>query len=186
MCGTKQEERRLKGVLGDTPDSTATSSQIPAQSTLQPELQAPALMNISGVPDSANIEVRTNVDASEGAVRVNLELDWKKIVKRKKDKIETREDHINRHRTPDNLRETHGVFYGEPIDMVNRAWGLRNLCTPLSDGIGGTIYNIPFKNAGYESGKTRTNEQMHFITIITMEGTADLITAFPSFGDYHK
>ena len=110
-------------------------------------------------------------------------LNWDAIVSKKG---ETRVDHINRHAVPNNSRETHGVFNGNPIDMVNDAWEQRHLVEPISDGMGGTIYNIPYKNAGYESGYINTGAQMDYITIVTLDESADLITAFPSFGDYHK
>ena len=83
-------------------------------------------------------------------------------------------------------RETHGVFSGDPVEMVNSAWNKRNSIEPISDGMGGSIYNIPYENAGYESGYVNTGKQMDYITIVTMENSNDLITAFPSFGDYHK
>ena len=56
----------------------------------------------------------------------------------------------------------------------------------MSDGMGGTIYNIPYKNAGYESGYINTGATMDYITIITKENSNELISAFPSFGNYHK
>lgn len=93
---------------------------------------------------------------------------------------------INRHAVPNNSRQTHGVFNGNPIDMVNDAWEQRHLVEPISDGMEGTIYNIPYKNAGYESGYINTGAQMNYITIVTLDESTDLITAFPSFGDYHK
>ena len=101
-------------------------------------------------------------------------------------KVEVYEDHINRHAVPNNSRETHGVFNGNPIDMVNDAWEQRYLVEPISDEMGGTIYNIPYKNAGYESGYINTGAQMDYITIVTLDESTDLITAFLSFGDYHK
>lgn len=52
--------------------------------------------------------------------------------------------------------------------------------------MGGKIYNIPYKNAGYESGQNNTGAQMDYVTIIIVDGTNDIITAFPSFGDYKK
>lgn len=110
-------------------------------------------------------------------------LDWDAIVSKKG---ETRVEHINRHAVPNISRETHGVFNGNPIDMVNDAWEQRHLVEPISDGMGGKIYNIPYKNAGYESGYINTGAQMDYITIVTMDESADLITAFPSLGDYHK
>ena len=52
--------------------------------------------------------------------------------------------------------------------MVNDAWEQRYLVEPISDGMGGTIYNIPYKNAGYESGYINTGAQMDYITIVTL------------------
>ena len=110
-------------------------------------------------------------------------LNWDAIVSKKG---ETRVEHIKRHTVQNNSRETHSVFNGNPIDMVNDAWEQRHLVEPISDGMGGTIYNIPYKNAGYESGYINTGAQMDYITIVTLDESTDLITAFPSFGDYHK
>ena len=110
-------------------------------------------------------------------------LNWDAIVSKKG---ETRVEHIKRHMVQNNSRETHSVFNGNPIDMVNDAWEQRHLVEPISDGMGGTIYNIPYKNAGYESGYINTGAQMDYITIVALDESTDLITAFPSFGDYHK
>ncbi len=70
--------------------------------------------------------------------------------------------------------------------MVDEAWSMRGNVTPLSDGMGGSIYNIPYSNAGIESGLVNTGAQMDYITIVTMENISDIITAFPSFGNYAK
>ena len=110
-------------------------------------------------------------------------LDWDTIISRKG---ETRVQHINRHSTPNNTRKTHGVFHRNAVEMVNEAWEQRHLVEPLSDGMGGEIYNIPYKNAGYESGYVNTGAQMNYITIVTMEEGSALIAAFPSFGNYGK
>ena len=110
-------------------------------------------------------------------------LNWDTIVSKKG---ENRIDHINRHGVPNMNRATHGVFNGNPVDMVNEAWEQRFLAEPISDGMGGTIYNIPYKNAGYESGYINTGATMDYITIITKENSNELISAFPSFGNYHK
>jgi len=110
-------------------------------------------------------------------------LDWKSIVSKKG---ETRQDHIDRHGTPDPDRETHGVFNGDPKTMVDEAWANRGGIKPLDDGMGGQIYNIPYPNAGYESGFIHTGEVMNFITIVVMDGTSQLISAFPSFGNFSR
>lgn len=102
-------------------------------------------------------------------------LNWDAIVSKKG---ETRVEHIKRHTVQNNSRETHSVFNGNPIDMVNDAWEQRHLVEPISDGMGGTIYNIPYN--------INTGAQMDYITIVTLDESTDLITAFPSFGDYHK
>ncbi|MBO4980406.1 MAG: hypothetical protein J6C84_00695, partial [Lachnospiraceae bacterium] len=137
-----------------------------------------ALDNACSVP---NVKRMAGSETSYG--KSSEKLNWDAIVSKKG---ETRVDHINRHAVPNNSRETHGVFNGNPIDMVNDAWEQRHLVEPISDGMGGTIYNIPYKNAGYESGYINTGAQMDYITIVTLDESADLITAFPSFGDYHK
>ena len=141
-----------------------------------------------GVVVGVNAAVAADYYGNVGKVETSYgkssgKLNWDAIVSKKG---ETRVDHINRHAVPNNSRETHGVFNGNPIDMVNDAWEQRHLVEPISDGMGGTIYNIPYKNAGYESGYINTGAQMDYITIVTLDESTDLIMAFPSFGDYHK
>ena len=133
--------------------------------------------------EKSNSEVTLGIIEEEETSygKLSEKLNWDAIVS---NKGENRVDHINRHAIPNNSRETHGVFNGNPIDMVNDAWEQRYLIEPISDGMGGTVYNIPYKNAGYESGYVNSGAQMDYITIVTMNGSAELITAFPSFGDY--
>ena len=131
--------------------------------------------------ESAAEDAGKVVETSYG--KSSEKLNWDAIVSKKG---ETRVEHTKRHTVQNNSRETHSVFNGNPIDMVNDAWEQRHLVEPISDGMGGTIYNIPYKNAGYESGYINTGAQMDYITIVTLDESTDLITAFPSFGDYHK
>lgn len=145
---------------------------------------AKAPKGIDGVTEEAgNLaeDVGKVVETSYG--KSSEKLNWDAIVSKKG---ETRVEHIKRHTVQNNSREIHSVFNGNPIDMVNDAWEQRHLVEPISDGMGGTIYNIPYKNAGYESGYINTGAQMDYITIVTLDESTDLITAFPSFGDYHK
>ncbi len=116
-------------------------------------------------------------------IKPNNNLDWIAIVSKKG---ENRVEHILRHTIPNGNRRSHGVFNGNPITMVNTAWAHRQLISPSSDGMGGTIYNIPYKNAGYESGYINTGATLNYITIITRENSLALITAFPSLGDYQN
>lgn len=113
----------------------------------------------------------------------NNNLDWNTIVSKNG---ENRTDHILRHAIPNSNRKSHGVFNGNPITMVNTAWEYKHLISPFSDGMGGTIYNIPYENAGYESGYINTGDTLDYITIITMENSSALITAFPSLGNYQS
>ena len=70
--------------------------------------------------------------------------------------------------------------------MVNTAWKQRHFVNPISDGMGDSIYNIPYKDAGYESGYINTGVKLDYITIITKGKSTVLITAFPSLGNYQK
>ena len=137
--------------------------------------------SVEDVGKSAAEDAGKVVETSYG--KSSEKLNWDAIVSKKG---ETRVEHIKRHTVQNNSRETHSVFNGNPIDMVNDAWEQRHLVEPISDGMGGTIYNIPYKNAGYESGYINTGAQMDYITIVTLDESTDLITAFLSFGDYHK
>ena len=129
------------------------------------------------------VESESSITSEISYGKSSEKLNWDAIVSKKG---ENRVEHIKRHTVQNNSRETHSVFNGNPIDMVNDAWEQRHLVEPISDGMGGTIYNIPYKNAGYESGYINTGAQMDYITIVTLDESTDLITAFPSFGDYHK
>lgn len=119
----------------------------------------------------------------EGAGSSSGNLNWDKVISKKG---ETRIDHINRHSVPNPQRSTHGVFNGNPQDIVNQAWKNKDNVVPIDDGMGGKIYNIPYKDAGYESGSVNTGTKMNYVTIIVMDGTNDIIAAFPSFGNYTK
>ena len=69
-------------------------------------------------------------------IKPNNNLDWIAIVSKKG---ENRVEHILRHTIPNGNRRSHGVFNGNPITMVNTAWAHRQLISPSSDGMGGTI-----------------------------------------------
>ena len=59
-------------------------------------------------------------------------------------------EHIKRHMVQNNSRETHSVFNGNPIDMVNDAWEQRHFwLNRYRMEWEETIYNIPYKNAGW-------------------------------------
>ena len=108
-----------------------------------------------------------------------IPLDWTQVVSKKG---ETRTEHINRHCIEMPERKRHGVFNGDPVEMTEYAWRHRGLAEPVDDGTGCEIYQIPYKNAGYESGYLNTGEELDFITIIVVKGTCNIITAFPSDG----
>lgn len=57
---------------------------------------------------------------------------------------------------------------------------------PMSHYInmGGIIYNIPYPNAGYNTGYKNFGQEMNYVTIIVQDGTSKVWTSFPSFGNY--
>lgn len=46
------------------------------------------------------------------------------------------------------------------------------------------IYNISYKNAGYEGGVKGLGDNLDYVTIVVEKGTNNIITAFPSNGAY--
>ncbi len=111
------------------------------------------------------------------------DLNWNAVIS---SKGETRIDHILKHTIPAPNRVSHGVFNGNAVEMVNTAWRNRSAVNAIDDGMGCSVYNIPYINAGYESGLTNTGEVLNYVTIITKHGTNELISAFPTNGIYPK
>lgn len=99
-------------------------------------------------------------------------------------KGETRVDHINKHGVDNHGRDTHTVFSNDPIATTNEAWASKGNVSPIDDGMGGEIYNIPYKNAGYEGGANGSGATLDYVTIVVEKGTNNIITAFPSSGSY--
>lgn len=108
------------------------------------------------------------------------DLDWSNTNR----KGQTSLDHIQKHGTPNYQREMHGVFRGDSQTMIEEAWTNRANAKVVSDGMGGTIYNIPYPNAGYNTGYINFGQEMNYVTIVVQDGTSTVWTAFPSFGDY--
>ena len=80
------------------------------------------------------------------------------------------------------LKKDHGVFYGDPIEVTQKAWGNKGDIIPISDK-GVDIYHIYRPNAGYAGGYAGQGQNLNFVTIITESGTNRIITAYPSFGN---
>ena len=78
----------------------------------------------------------------------------------------------------------HGVFRGDVQTVIEDAWSNRANAKIVSDGMGGTIYNIPYQNVGYNTGYVNFGQQMDYVTIVVQDNSSTVWTAFPSFGDY--
>ena len=183
MLRKLEQDRKMAVQQQDSGIYYLIGDAIPIQLVIVPKLSKEHNYWLNNLRNDlkAGSEIKKITETSYG--KSSEKLNWDAIVSKKG---ETRVEHIKRHMVQNNSRETHSVFNGNPIDMVNDAWEQRHLVEPISDGMGGTIYNIPYKNAGYESGYINTGAQMDYITIVTLDESTDLITAFPSFGDYHK
>ena len=121
------------------------------------------------------------VDDAGGVTKgAGSSLDWSNTSK----SGQTSLDHVNRHGIANYQRANHGVFRDTPQNTVEKAWANKVNIQPVSDGMGGSIYNIPYQNAGYQSGYVNFGQQMNYVTIITQEGTSTVWSAFPSFGNY--
>lgn len=122
-----------------------------------------------------------SVKGGSGTLNDGLgELDWTNTNR----KGQTALEHVQKHGTPDYQREMHGVFNGDAKTVIEDAWSNRANAKIVSDGMGGTIYNIPYQNAGYNTGFVNFGQQMDYVTIIVKDNSSTVWTAFPSFGDY--
>lgn len=107
-----------------------------------------------------------------------LPLNWKAIVSKSG---ETREEHVMLHKINIKRKEDHGVFYGDPIDVTNKAWAKKGNIKPIVDG-NNEVYYIPYSNSGYAGGLKGQGQNLTHVTIVVQRGTNNIITSFPSYG----
>ncbi|WP_244102210.1 filamentous hemagglutinin N-terminal domain-containing protein [Burkholderia gladioli] len=107
-------------------------------------------------------------------------LDWSIVSK----SGETRADHvIDQHGSLNLNKPNQGVFYGDPVSTVNDAWSTvrQTGMQPVTNG-GTDIYVVPRQNSGYAGGYTGQRQNLNSVTIITVHGTNQIVTAFPGNG----
>ncbi|GAA0827955.1 hypothetical protein GCM10009080_00350 [Cupriavidus pauculus] len=107
-------------------------------------------------------------------------LDWSIVSKTG----ESRPDHIVAQHGDLNLNKPNqGVFYGDPVSTVNDAWNIVRQAgiQPVTSG-STDIYVVPRQNSGYAGGYTGQRQNLDTVTIITVHGTNQIITAFPGNG----
>jgi hypothetical protein len=107
-------------------------------------------------------------------------LDWSIVSK----SGETRPAHVEAQHGALILRKrVQGVFYGDPVDVINDAWAIaqRELIAPITDA-GVDIYVVPRPNSGFAGGYSGQRQNLDTVTIITQQGTAKIVTGFPGNG----
>lgn len=117
------------------------------------------------------------IKAGNSSTKGTGNLDWSI-----KSKIgETRIEHVNKHSKNDLQKKHHGVFYGNPIDVVNKAWAKKGKMNPITQG-NVQLYHIPYPNAGYAGGYAGQGQNLNYVTIVIKKDTNKIITAYPSAG----
>lgn len=94
---------------------------------------------------------------------------------------ETRRAHVALHETNDLSKPSHGVFYGDSVSTINKAWDNRANGYMLSEG-NTDLYIIPYQNAGFAGGYGGQGNNLNYVTIVTQKGTNNIITGFPGNG----
>ena len=102
-------------------------------------------------------------------------LDWNHHYK----KSETRIEHVMEHSKNSLKKKNHGVFYGNPIAVTDKAWKSRGNIQPTLEGKF-HIYRIPHINAGWMGGYGGQKENLNHINIVTLRDTHKIISAYPS------
>lgn len=75
-------------------------------------------------------------------------LNWDTVVGKRG---ETRKAHVVLHEVNDLSKPSHGVFYGDSVSTINKAWDNRANGYMLSEG-NTDLYVIPYQNAGFSGG----------------------------------
>lgn len=78
-------------------------------------------------------------------------------------------------------KQSHGVFYGDSQNTLNKAWQNKSQGIVISEG-NTDMYIIPYENAGYAGGYGGQCNNLNSITIITQKDTNNIITGFPGNG----
>ncbi|MBN6078295.1 hypothetical protein HYE59_12395 [Aggregatibacter actinomycetemcomitans] len=89
--------------------------------------------------------------------------------------------HVSLHGQNNLQKQSHGVFYGDPVKVTNEAWQNRGGVVPIIEG-GTDVYHIPRANSGYSGGYSGQGQNLNHVTIVMRTGTNQIITAFPSSG----
>jgi RHS repeat-associated protein len=90
-------------------------------------------------------------------------------------------EHVKDHGKNNILKEYHGVFYGDPISVTNKAWANKGDIEPIRQG-NRDVYHIPYANAGYQGGYRGQGQNLNYITIVVDRRTGDVVTSYPSPG----
>jgi len=103
-------------------------------------------------------------------------LDWSIVSK----SGETRTQHIRGHEANNLQKPQQGVFYGDGVRALNDAWNANPVRNPTTTYKGVDLYIFRKPNAGYSGGYRGQGENLNWVTIITKQGSNQLITGFPS------
>lgn len=121
---------------------------------------------------SGNVFGETSYGKSSG------KLNWDAVVGKRG---ETRKAHVVLHEVNDLSKPSHGVFYGDSVSTINKAWDNRANGYMLSEG-NTDLYVIPYQNVGFSGGYGGQGNNLNYVTIVTQKGTNNIITGFPGNG----
>ena len=122
--------------------------------------------------------------AVKGAGRTNttaIGLDWSRISARTGGDAA---EHITlNHGTLSFTKPNQGVFYSNPVSVVDDAWAIaqQNNLKPVTVG-NRDFYVVPRPNSGYAGGMSGQLQNFDYVTIITESGTPRIVTGYPSGG----
>ncbi|WNJ95105.1 RHS repeat-associated core domain-containing protein [Vibrio ruber] len=107
-------------------------------------------------------------------------LDWDSVVPTKgKYKGQSRPDHVRLHNIDNPNKPSHGVFYGDGVDITNQAWS-KALQEGLSPDVQGSLFVPMNKLVGRAGGQAAdTGELFYGVHIKLVPNSNKIITAYP-------
>ena len=125
--------------------------------------------------------VGTSFKALSAGRATSVGLDWSRMSARTGGNAA---DHVvQNHGSLSLTKMNQGVFYGNPISVVEQAWDKAQRLGVKPVTIGNRdIYVVPRPNAGYAGGMGGQLENFNHVTIITESGTGRVVTSYPSGG----
>lgn len=127
-----------------------------------------------GLTGNGEVDSAPSIDTNGG-------LDWESVVPKKgKYKGQSREEHVRLHNVDNVAKPNHGVFYGDGVDITNKAWSRAKDLDIKPDADGNLFVPMNATLTGRAGGQAADSGELFYgVHIKLVPGTNKIITSYP-------